>query len=85
MAGYNKFDKRLESLVVETRTDWADDVGDLSETDRAWLAQKIHQHPHLAGKINYERTHTGFTREITVTAADIARLYAEEFQGSGAG
>jgi hypothetical protein len=85
MAAYNKFDKRLESLVVETRTHWADDVGELSDADRAWLSQAIHQKPHLAGQINYERTHTGFTREITVTAADIARLYAEEFQGAGAG
>lgn len=85
MADYNKFDKRLESLVVETRTRWADDVGELADADRAWLAQAIHRKPHLAGQINYERSHTGFTREITVTAADIARLYEEEFQAAPAG
>ena len=75
MAGYKKHDPRLESLVVETKTLWGDDVGDLSDEDRAWVAAAIHQHPQLAGKIEYERAHTGFTRIITVTADDIAQLY----------
>ncbi len=75
MAGYKKFDPRLESLVVETKTLWGDDVGDLSDEDRAWVAEAIQQNPQLAGKIEYERTHTGFTRIITVTADDIAQLY----------
>ncbi len=75
MAGYKKFDPRLESLVVETKTLWGDDVGDLSDEDRAWVAAAIQQNPQLAGKIEYERTHTGFTRIITVTADDIAQLY----------
>ncbi len=75
MAAYNKFDKRLESLVVETRTDWGEDVGDLSAEDRAWVAQALHHNPQLAGRISYERAHTGFTRIIAVTADDIARLY----------
>ena len=82
MAGYNKYDRRLESLVVETRTFWGDDVGELSEDDRRWLAREIHQRPHLAGTINYERTHTGFTREVTIHADDVARLYDEEYQAS---
>ena len=77
MAAYNKFDPRLESLVVETRTKWAPDVVGLSTDDRSWLAQAIHSAPQLAGTINYDRSHTGFTREITVTAADIERLYRE--------
>ncbi len=75
MAAYNKYDQRLESLVMETRTFWGEDVADLSEQDRAWIARRIHERPDLAGTVNYERSHTGFTREITVTAADIARLY----------
>jgi len=79
MAAYNKYDPRLDSLVVETRTYWDPDVQGLSEEDRAWLAQAIHHHPELAGKINYERAHTGFTREITVTTADIERLYRDRF------
>jgi hypothetical protein len=75
MAAYNKYDSRLESLVIETKTLWGDDVGELSDEDRAWVAAEIHRNPRLAGKIEYERAHTGFTRIITVTADDIARLY----------
>lgn len=75
MAAYNKYDRRLESLVVETKTQWGDDVGELAPDDRVWVAQELHRNPRLAGKIHYERAHTGFTRIITVTADDIARLY----------
>ena len=82
MAGYKKFDPRIDSLVVETKTSWADDVQELSDSDKQWLAAAIHQKPHLAGKVTYERAHTGFTREITVTAADVARLYDEQFQAT---
>lgn len=75
MAAANKFDPRMDSLVVETKTLWGEDVGELSSEDRAWVAAALHQNPHLAGRIEYERAHTGFTRIITVTAEDIARLY----------
>lgn len=84
MADYNKFDPRVDSLVVETRTAWAPDCGQLSEADRHWLAAAIHRKPHLAGQIAYHRTHTGFIREITVTAADVNRLYDEQFHQAGA-
>ena len=77
MANLSKYDPRLESLVVETRTLWDPAIGDISEEDRRWLAASLHQHPELASKIQYERAHTGFTREITVTVADIERLYQE--------
>lgn len=75
MADYNAFDRRLETLVVETRTSFAADVAGLSEEDRDLLARAIQRHPELASQIAYERTHTGFIREITVTATDIERLY----------
>ncbi|MBI1311264.1 hypothetical protein GC176_08145 [bacterium] len=77
MAGLNKYDKRLEGLVVETRTLWDPAVKGLSDDDRAWLSQAIHESPELASRISYERAHTGFTREITVTIEDIQRLYQE--------
>jgi hypothetical protein len=77
MGNLNKFDPRLESLVMETRTFWDPSVGNLSEEDRRWLAASLHEHPELASKILYERSHTGFAREITVTVADIERLYQE--------
>ena len=54
---------------------------DLTDEDRRWLAAAIHQKPHLANQVKYERAHTGFSREVTVTAADIERLYADRFAG----
>ena len=78
MAGYNKYDPRLESLVMEARTLWASDVGDLSAEDKAWLAEAVHREPQKASQIEYSRSHTGFTREITVTVDDIERLYREQ-------
>jgi hypothetical protein len=77
MANLNKYDPRLESLVMETRTYWDPAIGELSEEDRRWLASSLHHHPELASKIQYERSHTGFTREIMVTVSDIERLYQE--------
>jgi len=70
-----KFDARVDDLVMETRTPWDDSVGDLSEEDRRWVAGEIHKQPQLASKIAYDRSHTGFTRIITVTLEDIQRLY----------
>jgi hypothetical protein len=64
-------------LVVETRTGWDPAVGQLNAEDRAWVAQAVHRSPERAAKIAYERQHTGFAREITVTVDDIARLYQE--------
>jgi hypothetical protein len=79
MAADDKYDARRETLVMETRTNWDQDpelVG-LSVADKEWLARAVHEHPETAGKISYERSHTGFVREITVTRADVERLYRE--------
>ncbi len=70
-----KFDARVDRLVMETRTLWDPSVGELAEEDRRWVSAEIHKHPELAGNISYERSHTGFTRLITVTLEDIQRLY----------
>ncbi len=77
MAGYDKYDERVDELVVETKTFWDPSVGNLTPEDRALLSQAIHRSPKLASKIHYERAHTGFTREITVTVDDIQRLYQQ--------
>lgn len=77
MGNLNKYDPRLESLVMETRTFWDPDLSGISEEDRRWLAASLHRNPELASQVKYERSHTGFTREITVTIADIERLYQE--------
>jgi hypothetical protein len=77
MAGYNKFDARIDSLVMETITHWDDEVGEISPEDKNWLSSAVHQSPEQASQISYERSHTGFTRIITVTVDDIERLYNE--------
>ena len=48
-----------------------------SDADKEWLARAVHDQPEKAAKIGYERSHTGFIREITVTVADVERLYRE--------
>ncbi len=81
MADYEKYDPRVDSLVMETKTLWDPEVGELSEADRKWLAEAVHREPQSAAKVAYDRSHTGFTRTITVTVADIERLYQQRFAG----
>ena len=71
----NKFDPRIDALVMETRTNWDASVGTLSDEDRRWVSKSIHEQPQLASQVAYERSHTGFSRTITVTLEDIQRLY----------
>lgn len=78
MADYTKYDPRVDSLVMESRTEWDPSVGTLSEDDKKFLAKMVHLHPAKAHKIAYFRSHTGFTREITVTADDVHRIYQEQ-------
>ena len=80
MASYKKFDPRIELLVVETRTVFDPEVeAEIQQFDgeldgdvdtHQLLSTLIHSKPELATQIFYERAHTGFTREITVTRAD---------------
>ena len=78
---YDAYDARIETLVMETVTLWDPTLAKLPEDDKRWLAQALHAEPKLASKIRYERTHTGFTREITVTTADVERLYQQKLGG----
>jgi hypothetical protein len=71
----DKFDPRVDSLVMETKTLWDASVGQLSDEDRRWVSTAIHQKPQLASRVSYERSHTGFVRIIRVTVEDIQRLY----------
>lgn len=77
MPAYTKYDPRVDSLVMETKTVFAPELAHLPEEDKKWLAEAIHREPRIATKIAYERSHTGFIREITVTPQDIERLYQE--------
>ena len=49
MADYNKYDPRVDSLVVETRTRWDADVGGLQQADKS-ARGRDYRKPHLAGK-----------------------------------
>ncbi|MGQ0633926.1 MAG: hypothetical protein ACT4QC_04910 [Planctomycetaceae bacterium] len=77
MAAEDAYDPRRETLVMETRTLWDPALGNLTVADKEWLARAVHESPEKAAKIGYERSHTGFVREITVTVADVERLYRE--------
>lgn len=82
MPAYTKYDPRVDALVMETKTVFAPELAHLSEEDKQWLAEAIHREPRLATSLAYERSHTGFIREITVTPHDIERLYEERVAGS---
>ena len=75
MADYTKYDARVDSLVIESRTSWDPSVGKLTDEDKSFLAKMVHRNP-------YSRSHTGFTREITVTDQDISRIFNEQMQQS---
>jgi hypothetical protein len=70
----NEFDAYREALVVETNTIWPDEFADLSRGDRQRVDLLLHAKPEEAAELSYERMHTGFSRVITVTAADLQRL-----------
>ena len=72
------YDARRDQLVMETQTFWAEDIAkELSDEDKILIATAIHRSPELAEQVEYERTHTGFTRIITVTVNDLERLYQQ--------
>ena len=91
MASFKKFDPRIELLVVETRTVFDPEVeAEIQQLDseleeqadgdvdtHQLLSALIHSKPELATQIFYERAPTGGTREITVTRADVERLFTE--------
>lgn len=78
MNKHDAYDARLEGLVVERRTEFAAGLAaHLSVDDRHRLADELHADPAHATEVRYERAHTGFTRVITATAADLTRLAVE--------
>ncbi len=72
----NTFDPYREALVVETNTNWPDDLADAprGEAERRRIAEQLHAEPAQAAELEYIRLHTGFIRQITVTPADFERL-----------
>jgi hypothetical protein len=69
----DKFDPYREALVVETGTIWPEDC-DLDERTKSKIAAAVHSDPENVSGIRYVRMHTGFRRDILLTAEDIARV-----------
>ena len=70
----NAFDPYREALVVEANTIWPAEFDTLSLGEKARLESKLHAAPKDAADLDYTRLHTGFARDITVTAADVERV-----------
>ena len=70
----DKFDPYREALVIETHTIWPAEYDDWEASEKQELARSLHADPDNVGHLEYVRMHTGFCRQITVTAADIQRL-----------
>ena len=51
MADFNKFDPRVDSLVIETKTIWDTAIGKLADADIHWLADAVHRHPEKASNV----------------------------------
>jgi len=68
------FDPYREALVVEATTVWPEEFDDLSPDVRPRVELGLHADPAQASVRDYVRMHTGFRRQITVTAADVERL-----------
>jgi len=72
----NEFDPYREALVVENATIWPDEYDDWSPADRMRVETRLHAEPQKAAQLEYIRQHTGFSRQITVTPADLERVAA---------
>ena len=69
---YLAFNPRLERLVVEIRTEWAD--VDVPRGERPLLARRLHADAAACERVRYDRMHTGFCRVVCATPGDLERL-----------
>ena len=70
----NEFDPYREALVIETLTIWPDEYDHWEPEEKARVEMLLHSNPKDAAQMEYVRMHTGFRRQITVTAEDLERL-----------
>lgn len=68
------YDPYREALVMETETEWPDELADVDQAARTRIALALHSEPQQAAHLEYVRTHTGFCRKIVVTPDDVARV-----------
>jgi hypothetical protein len=70
----DSYDPYREALVMETDTEWPEELAGLDRAERARIALALHSEPDQASHLEYVRTHTGFCRRIVVTPDDVARV-----------
>jgi len=70
----DKFDRYREALVVETTTVWPPELQGLDAAEKRKIEEALHADPKNTEHLEYVRMHTGFCRQITVTADDLKRL-----------
>jgi len=72
----DKFDPYREALVLETNTIWPEETAALvpDQTERRRIEDALHAEAAQAAHLEYVRVFTGFSRQITVTAADVERF-----------
>ena len=70
----NEFDPYREALVIETLTIWPEEYDNWEPEEKARVEALLHAHPKDVAQMEYVRMHTGFRRQITVTAEDLDRL-----------
>ena len=70
----DKFDPYREALIMETNTVWSDEYDELEPEEKHRIEEALHNDPENCSHLEYVRTHTGFCRQITVTAQDVERL-----------
>ena len=72
----DKFDPYREALVIELTTVWPEEYDAWEVSDKARIEKLLHESPDEAAYLEYVRQHSGFARQITVTAEDIERVSA---------
>jgi len=70
----DQFDPYREALIIETSTVWPEEYDDLELSEKQRLAKALHADPENCSELEYVRNHTGFCRQVTVTADDVQRL-----------
>ncbi|MGA2061901.1 MAG: hypothetical protein ABSG67_15555 [Thermoguttaceae bacterium] len=72
----NAIDPYREALVIEHTTIWPDSLENppIDQAERERIETLLHANPAQAVELAYVRLHTGFCRQITITAEDLERL-----------
>ena len=70
----DKFDPYREALIMEQDTVWPEEYDHLSADEKATISKALHADPENCSVLEYVRVHTGFSRMITVTDEDVARV-----------